>query len=87
VFRRRRASIAGESLSDPRSLVNSPRLRAAELYSVRFIIFRPSLSLYRVARKEEGRRTPARSIGLRRVHRPGGVTPVGARDRPHSQNQ
>jgi hypothetical protein len=42
VFRRRRASIAGESRNDPRSRGNSPRLRAAELCSVRFMIFKPS---------------------------------------------
>ena len=36
---------------------------------------------------EGARETPARSVRLRQGHRAVGVTPVGVRHRPHSQNQ
>jgi hypothetical protein len=54
VFRRRRASIAAESRRDPRSRVNSPRLRAAELCSVCVMVVKPSRPSGGSARK--GRR-------------------------------
>jgi len=47
-------SIAGESRRDPRSPVNSPRLRAARLCSVRVMLSRPSRPSIESARKEEG---------------------------------
>jgi hypothetical protein len=76
LFRRRRASIAGESRRDPRSPVNSPRLRAAKLCSVRVMLFRPSRPSVGSARKGRGLEPLARSIRLGRVHRAGGVPPV-----------
>jgi hypothetical protein len=84
MFRRPRAYIAGESRSDPRSRVSSPRLRAAELCSVRVIVFKPSRPSSRV-RGTNRARTPAQSVRLRRVHRAGGVTPLGVQRRPRSQ--
>jgi hypothetical protein len=56
VFRRRRASIAAESRRDPRSRVNSPRLRAAELCSVCVMLIKPSRGSARKGRGLEPRR-------------------------------
>lgn len=52
--RRRWASIARESRSDPRSRVGSPRLRAARLCSVCVMAFKPSRPSVGSAREEEG---------------------------------
>ena len=65
VFRRRRASIAGESRSDPRSCVNSPRLRAAELCSVRFMVIKPSRPSRARAKREHEDPRAFRHIGTR----------------------
>jgi hypothetical protein len=53
-FRPRRASNAGESRRDPRSRVNSARLRAGQRWSVRMMVFSSSRPSIGVARKQEG---------------------------------
>ena len=58
VFRRRRASIAAAIRRDPRSRVNSPRLRAAELCSVCVMVVKPSRPSGGSARKGRGLKPP-----------------------------
>ena len=66
VFRRRCASTACESRRDPRSRLNSPRLRAAQFCSVRVMVIRPSRPSVDSARKKEGRTPRAfNQIGTR----------------------
>jgi hypothetical protein len=71
---RRLASIATETRRDPGSRVSSPRLRAAELCSVRFMVIKPSRPSR--ARAKEIARGPRRSDTLGRGHRASGVTPA-----------
>ena len=52
--RRRRASIAAESRRDPRSRVNSPRLRAAELCSVCVMVVKPPVPLVGPRERQRG---------------------------------